>query len=112
VTPSETRTYTRFAASAGIAASDWNADAHISGAGWDSRQLPAGFSGEMTVGSMFMNSSGEHVTTFSGDYRGRHGEWSLTVDALTGFDTTAPSGQGLPKQARIAGPWIFKLSLS
>ncbi len=111
VTPSETRAYVRFAASAGIDASDWNADAHISGAGWDSRQLPAGFSGEMTVGSMFTNSSGEHVTTFSGDYRGRHGEWSLTVDALSGIDTKAPSSEGLPKQARIAGPWIFKLSL-
>jgi hypothetical protein len=112
VTPSETRAYMRFPASSGIDASDWIADAHISGAGWNSRQLPAGFSGEMTLGSMFMNSGGEHVTTFSGDYRGRHGEWSLTVDALSGVDTKAPSSEGgLPKQARIAGPWIFKLSL-
>jgi hypothetical protein len=56
----------------GIDASHWNADAHLSGAGWDSRQLPAGFSGEMTVGSMVVNSSGEHVTTSSGNHRGRH----------------------------------------
>jgi hypothetical protein len=40
VTRSETRAYVRFAASAGIDASEWNADAHISGAGWDSLVVP------------------------------------------------------------------------
>jgi hypothetical protein len=61
---------------------------------------------------MFTNSLGDHVTTFSGDCRGRHGELSLPVDALYGVDTKAPAGEGgLPNQARIAGPWIFKLSL-
>jgi hypothetical protein len=112
VTQSETRVYMRFPAGAGIGASDWYADVHVFGAGWDSRQLPAGFSGEMTLGSMFTNSSGEHVTTFSGDYRSRHGEWSVTVDALSAVDTKAPSTEsGLPKQARVAGPWTYKVSL-
>ncbi len=112
VTQSETRVYMRFPASAGIGASDWNADVHISGAGWDSRQLPAGFSGEITLGSMFMNSSGEHISTFSGDYRSRHGEWTVTVDSLFGVDTTTPSsGSDQPKQARVAGPWTFMVSV-
>lgn len=112
VTQSETRVYMRFPASAGIGASDWNADVHISGAGWDSRQLPAGFSGEITLGSMFMNSSGEHISTFSGDYRSRHGEWTVTVDSLFGVDTTTPSsGSDQPKQARVAGPWTFTVSV-
>ena len=112
VTQSETRVYMRFPASAGIGASDWNANVHISGAGWDSRQLPTGFSGEMTLGSMFTNSSGEHITTFSGDYRSRHGEWTVTVDALFAVDSTAPTTEnGLPKQARIAGPWTFTVSV-
>lgn len=112
VTQSETRMYMTFPASAGIGASDWHADVHVSGAGWDSRHLPAGFSGEMTLGSMFTNSSGEHITTFSGDYRSRHGEWTITVDALSAVDTKAPSnGSGQPKQARVAGPWTFTVSL-
>ena len=113
VTPSESRAYVRFPASAGIGETDWNANAHISGTGWDSRQLPAGFSGEMTVGSMFTNASGEHVTTFSGDFRSRRGQWVLTVDSLFALDTSAPSGSDrLPKQARVAGPWIFRFALS
>lgn len=112
VTQSETRMYMTFPASAGIGASDWYADVHVSGAGWDSRHLPAGFSGEMTLGSMFTNRSGEHITTFSGDYRSRHGEWTITVDALSAVDTKAPSnGSGQPKQARVEGPWTFTVSL-
>jgi hypothetical protein len=112
ITPSETRAYLRFPASGGIGDGGWNADARISGAGWDSRQLPAGFSGLMTLGGSFMNGRGEHVTTFSGDFRGRHGEWTLTVAALSGLDHTAPTTQdGLPKQARVEGPWTFRFSL-
>jgi hypothetical protein len=111
ITPSETRAYLRFQASAGIPDGGWSTYAHMSGAGWDSRQLPA-FKGLITLGSSFMNGRGEHVQTFSGDFSGRHGEWTFTVDALFGSDTTVPNDQnGLPKQARIEGPWTFKFSL-
>jgi hypothetical protein len=59
-----------------------------------------------------MNGRGEHVQTFSGDFSGRHGEWTFTVDALFGSDTTISNDQnGLPKQARIEGPWTYKFSL-
>jgi hypothetical protein len=111
ITPSETRAYLRFPADAGIPDSGWSTYAHMSGSGWDSRQLPA-FKGLITLGSSFMNGRGEHVQTFSGDFSGRHGEWTFTVDALFGSDTTVPNDQnGLPKQARIEGPWTFKFSL-
>jgi hypothetical protein len=113
ITPSETRAYLRFPASAGIDDSGWIADAHVSGAAWDSRQiqLPNGFTGLMTTGGFFMNGSGEHVTTFSGDFRGHHGEWTFTVDSLSGVDSTSAPQGGLPKQARIDGPWTFRFSL-
>jgi hypothetical protein len=113
VTRSETRAYLRFPAGAGIGDGDWYAQAHISGSGWDSRQLPAKLSGLMTLGAFFTNRDGVHVTTWSGDFSGRHGEWVLTVDALAGVDTAAPSTQGgQPRQARIAGPWTFRFSLA
>jgi Domain of unknown function (DUF4179) len=112
ITRSETRAYLRFPAGAGISDGDWYAQAHISGSGWDSRQLPANLSGLMTLGAFFTNRAGEHVTTWSGNYSGRHGEWALTVDTLAGVDSAAPSTQdGQPKQARIAGPWTFRFSL-
>lgn len=107
ITPSETRAYLRFPASAGIIDSEWIADAHISGVGWDSRQLPAAFSGLMTLGDSFMNSRGEHVETFSGDFQSRHGEWTFTVDALSGVVPTATN-----TQAQVDGPWTFRFSLS
>jgi hypothetical protein len=113
VTRSETRAYLRFPPSAGISGENWYAQAYISGAGWDSRQLPANLPGLVTLGSFFTNRDGEHVTTWSGDFSGRQGEWVLTVDALEGVDTAAPSTQGgQPRQARITGPWTFRLSLS
>ena len=112
ITRSETRAYLRFPASAGISDGDWYAQAHISGSGWDSRQLPADLPGLTTLGAFFTNSAGEHVTTWSGDFSGRHGEWVLNVDALAGVDTAAASTQGgQPNQARIAGPWTFRFSL-
>jgi hypothetical protein len=112
VTQSETRAYLRFPATAGIAASDWYADVHFSGNGWDSRQLPSGLSGEMTLGSMFINGSQEHVTTFSGDLRSHHGDWTVTVDALSGVESQSPTEGAVPKQARIVGPWTFRISVS
>jgi hypothetical protein len=111
ITPSETRAYLLYPANEGIPAEHWSPFAHISGAGWDSRQLPA-VKGLMTLGVSFMNGRGEHVQTFSGDFTGRHGEWTLAIDAISGVDVTVPNDQnGLPKQARIEGPWTFKFSL-
>ncbi|MDQ6879359.1 MAG: DUF4179 domain-containing protein [Candidatus Dormibacteraeota bacterium] len=114
ITPSETRLYLVFPAGSGIKPADWNANAHLSGSGWDSRQvqLPIDRTILMTTGAYFINSHGEHVTTFSGDFRGHHGEWTVTVDSLWGVDSSAASlgTQGSePKQAREAGPWTFKL---
>lgn len=79
ITPSETRLYLVFPAGDGIKAADWNANAHTSGTGWDSRQiqLPTDRTVLMTTGACFINSRGEHVTTFSGDFQGHHGEWCL-----------------------------------
>ena len=113
VAQSESRAYLRFPATAGFAASDWNANVHISGAGWDTRQLPAGFSGMMTLGSMFSNARDEHVSTISGDLRNKHGEWTVTIDSLFALDTKTPSTEsGLPRQARIGGPWTFTISVA
>ncbi len=116
ITPSETRLYLVFPASSGIKPADWNANAHLSGSGWDSRQvqLPIDRTVLMTTGAYFINSHSEHVTTFSGDFRGRKGEWTVTVDSLWGVDTTAASAGthgSEPKQAREAGPWTFKFVL-
>lgn len=112
VSPSETRVYIRFPASGGITAKDWYADVHIAGNGWDTNQLQSGFSGEMTLGSMFTNTSGEHIATFSGDLRSRHGRWTVIVDALGAVDTqAAATDSGLPKQTRVAGPWTFRISV-
>jgi hypothetical protein len=113
ITSSETRLYLVFPAGSGIKPADWNANAHLSGSGWDSRQvqLPIDRTVLMTTGAYFINSHGEHVTTFSGDFRGRNGEWTVTVDSLWGVDSSAASAgtQGSePKQAREAGPWTFK----
>jgi hypothetical protein len=66
----------------------------------------------MTLGGTFVNGRGEHVQTFSGDFGGRHGEWILAIDAISGVDVAAPNDQnGLPKQARVEGPWTFKFWL-
>jgi Domain of unknown function (DUF4179) len=113
ITPSETRLYLAFPAGGGIKPADWNANAHVSGPGWDSRQieLPIDRTVLMTTGAYFINSHGEHVTTFSGDFRGHHGEWTVTVDSLSGVDSSAVSmgtQASEPKQAREAGPWTFK----
>ena len=113
ITPSETRLYLVFPAGSGIKPADWNANAHLSGRAWDSRQvqLPIDRTILMTTGAYFINSRGEHVTTFSGDFRGHHGEWTVTVDSLWGVDSSAASAgaQGsVPKQVREAGPWTFK----
>ena len=114
VTPSETRAYFSFPATHGIPASDWIADGYLAGTGWNSRQLPASLPSnvDVTLGDYFVNSQGEHVTTWSGDFGGRHGRWTLTVDELTGGETGAPSSStGSPEQARIAGPWTFTFSV-
>jgi hypothetical protein len=113
ITPSEARLYLVFPARDGIKPADWNANAHISGTGWDSRQiqLPSDRTVLMTTGAYFINSHGEHVTTFSGNFQGHHGEWTVTVDSLWGVDSSAASlGTHVsePKQAREAGPWTFK----
>lgn len=110
VTPSESRVYLRFPARPGIS-DDWMVNAYLSGAGWDSRQIPAGFRGEMTLGSTFVNSRGEHVTTFSGDFGGRRGQWVLTVNSLEGVQSVAAVPGSALKQVRIEGQWTFKFSL-
>lgn len=108
ITPSETRAYLRFAATAGISADDWNAQAHISGTGWDSRTLqpPSDPADLVTTGTFFVNARGEHVTTWSGDFVGHHGEWTLTVDWIWGADTSTPI-----RQDQVSGPWTFRFSL-
>jgi hypothetical protein len=66
---------------------------------------------DISKGNSRLNSHGEHVTTISGDFRGHHEEWTVTVDSLWGIDSSAVSmgtQASEPKQAREAGPWTFK----
>ncbi len=68
--------------------------------------------GMPTLGDHFVSSQGEHVTAWSGDFGGRHGSSTLTVDELQEVETGAPSRSiGSPDQARISGPWTFTFSV-
>ena len=91
--PSETRVYLR--ASVALEPTEPYLTAHITGNGYDSRNLAITSPAELIgLGAAFRAPNGEEVVTFNNSLFGRRGRFTLTVESL---------GAG----GRIAGPWTF-----
>jgi len=101
VTPSETRVILTLPASAGQSGSDWSPIVHLSGPGWDSRNGARGAAGGGPVGD------GVVMFTVHADNYDRPDDWQVTVDELVAFDSTP----GVAQQLRVAGPWVFHLTV-
>ncbi|HVB77379.1 MAG TPA: DUF4179 domain-containing protein [Candidatus Nitrosotalea sp.] len=105
--PSETRVYLRSSAFAAFSPADWYVTAHIIGGGYDTRDFVRTTAGQLTtLGSDFLSPDGEEVVTFNNTLYGKHGNFTLMIDAM-GAVRTGQVTSGESDQTRIAGPWVI-----
>ncbi len=99
VTPSETRAYLRFPANQGNTVQGWSPTVMLAVDGWNSSDAS-----ESVVS--WLTSDGERVVSFDDALDTKHGEWTLTVEALGNG-----SHEGNGSSSRLVGPWVFRFTV-